>query len=492
MAKFNVKTKGTKVENLAGGEAHKESVELEVLSILFTSFVKDSYYESESDALNRFRELIASMNEEQLLFLAKAAIYARNEFGMRSITHIAAGEIAKIVKGKEWTKKFFDKVIHRVDDITEILAYYISNYKKPIPNSLKKGLACGFSKFNEYQLAKYKSGKKEVSLIDAVNLIRPKPCDKNKEALAKLVKGELKSFDTWESELSEAGLSENKEEAKKEVWEKLIKEKKIGYFALLRNLRNILEQSPDVIDEACELLVDEKMIKNSLVMPFRFSTALNEIKNLDGNNKSIRKVITAISKAMDISLNNVPDFDGDNLVVCDFSGSMGSGYTDNKGKGSLFGVALAKKNNADFMIFGSRAAYYNVNPSDSILTNLDKVLQLNEGHRGLEKWEVDHGTDFHEIFNTANKKYDRIIIFSDMQGWQGGYSTPSREFNMYKARCKADPKIFSFDLAGYGTLQFPEKNIFCLAGFSDKTMDLLKLLDNDKKALIEKIRNVEI
>jgi hypothetical protein len=38
-----------------------------------------------------------------------------------------------------------------------------------------------------------------------------------------------------------------KEAFKKEVWTQLIKERKIGYFALLRNLRNILEQAPDLV-----------------------------------------------------------------------------------------------------------------------------------------------------------------------------------------------------------------------------------------------------
>ncbi|MDE1770632.1 MAG: hypothetical protein KGI28_08800, partial [Thaumarchaeota archaeon] len=46
---------------------------------------------------------------------------------------------------------------------------------------------------------------------------------------------------------------------------KLIKERKIGYFALLRNLRNISEQAPEIMNEALEMLVDEKLIKSSLV-----------------------------------------------------------------------------------------------------------------------------------------------------------------------------------------------------------------------------------
>jgi hypothetical protein len=52
--------------------------------------------------------------------------------------------------------------------------------------------------------------------------------------------------------------------------------------------------------------------------------------------------------------------------------------------------------------------------------------------------------------------------------------------------------VFSFDLSGYGSLQFPERQVCCLAGFSDKTLETLKLLDADPGALIRVIEAVEL
>jgi hypothetical protein len=43
-----------------------------------------------------------------------------------------------------------------------------------------------------------------------------------------------------------------------------------------------------------------------------------------------------------------------------------------------------------------------------------------------------------------------------------------------------------------GTLQFPENNVFALAGFSDKVFDIIKLLKEDKKALINEIKAIKI
>jgi hypothetical protein len=80
---------------------------------------------------------------------------------------------------------------------------------------------------------------------------------RHSEALKALVAGTLKSADTWESAISAAGKTEGGEQAvdakKKEEWARLIKERKLGYFALIRNIRNIAEAGID--DEAfAELL----------------------------------------------------------------------------------------------------------------------------------------------------------------------------------------------------------------------------------------------
>ena len=50
-----------------------------------------------------------------------------------------------------------------------------------------------------------------------VNIIHPIPNEKNADALAKLVKGELKSVDTWESKLTKAGQEAETEEQKDEL-----------------------------------------------------------------------------------------------------------------------------------------------------------------------------------------------------------------------------------------------------------------------------------
>ena len=405
--KFNSKTSlSTRIINRAGGDAYVESPKLAFVSLLLTSFVKDQYYRSGNESLEEVSTLMDQIPDKR--FVAKAAIYARTKFGMRSISHAVAGEIAKKVKNEQWTKNFFDKIIYRPDDMMEILAYYYAGGSKNEPNALRKGFAKALARFDEYSLGKYKKDGAEVSLIDIVNLVHPK----STPAISKLIKGTLKTPETWETKLTSAGQKasseEDKEERKKEAWTSLIGERKIGYFALLRNLRNILQQAPEMVDQACGLLIDENLIQKSLVLPFRYVTAIDEIVQVGNENTAnIRKILVAINKAVDISMVNVPKFDGDTLVVLDISGSM-------QGQplkiGALFATALVKSNNADFMMFSDHAKYINLNPLDSTLSITAQIEK--DGTMG-------GGTDFHCIFPAINKKYDRIVILSDMQGWMG-------------------------------------------------------------------------
>lgn len=476
MSKYNEKTEGTRTENRAGGPAYKENDKLHFASLLLTSFVKSQFYRTEDETVRETVDLMNSIDDKE--FLAKAAIFARNEYGMRSISHVVAGEMAERLKGANWSKRFFEKVIRRPDDMSEIMAYYLRHGKKPVPNSLKKGFAKAFDKFDEYQLAKYRSEGKDVSLIDIVNLVHPRPIERNANALKQLVEGTLRSRDTWESKLTEAGKKAETEEEKKELkaesWKDLIESKRIGYFALLRNLRNILNDAPELIEQACELLTDEKLIENSLVLPFRYRTALGEIEQLGG--RGSRRVIQALSDAIDISCKNVPQFDGDTLVVLDVSGSM---YGRVSEIASLFAAILIKANDADLMTFAERARYRSVNPSDSTLS-IAKSLEFSGG-----------GTNFFSIFETIDRKYDRIIILSDMQGWMGGQGVP-KNYKQYCQKYGVNSHLYSFDLQGYGTLMFPESNVYCLAGFSDKVFDIMSMLESDRQALVNRIESIEL
>lgn len=471
MSRFNQPNiNQTKTVNLAGGEALEQSPRLALVSLLLTSMLKDQFYRSADQSLTDLRSLIDQIPDKK--FVAKAAVYARTKFGMRSISHVVAGEIATRVKGEKWTKNFFDKVINRPDDMTEILAYYYSLGNKNEPNALKKGFAQALTRFDAYQLAKYKKDGQAVSLIDVANLVHPK----NTEAISQLIKGTLKTPDTFETKLSKAGKAEDVDAAKTEAWKELLETKRIGYFALLRNLRNIIEQAPELVPQALGLLTNGDMIKKSLVLPFRFLTAIEEIQKLNG--QGVREILGGLNIALDLATSNVPKFEGNTLVALDMSGSM---QGEQQRIGALFSAIMLKSNNADFLLFDNDAQMYTYNPVDSTLTIAQMIIKACRGG----------GTNYNAIFETAPRAYDRIIILSDSQAWVG-YHTPHASFATYKQRTGANPRIYTIDLSGYGTMQFPENNVYAIAGFSEKIFDVMKLMEQDRNALISEIEKIEL
>ncbi len=464
--------------NLAGGRAFTESPKSELVSILLTATLDDAFYRTGSATAIRIRELIAATEDKA--FVAKAAIYARTKAGMRSVSHLVAAELARTVKGAAWTKRFHELVVRRPDDVMEILACHLATVGRPIPNSLKKGLGAALARFDEYQLAKYRRESAEFKLVDAVNLLHPP----HSEALRKLVRGELAPAETWETKLTRAGAKthdgasgEDVDALKGAAWDELIATRKLGYFALLRNLRNILEQAPQSVDAALAMLVDDRLIAKSLVLPFRYITALEAVR--ERMLPRAGEVLAALGDAADKALVNVPRFDGRTLVALDGSGSMQGRLLE---IGSLFAAVLTKANKgADVLVFSNDAEFVPLNRRDSTLTLAREIVR----HAPLG------GTNFPAIFEQAKAAYDRIVILSDMQGWIGHHA-PTAAFAAYKQRCGADPRVFSFDLAGYGTLQFPERNVFCLAGYSDKALQTMRFLEEDKHALLREIEAIEL
>ena len=213
-------------------------------------------------------------------------------------------------------------------------------------------------------------------------------------------------------------------------------------------------------------------IEKSLVLPFRFYDAYKNVSD--------RNIKIALSKAADLSVANVPKLPGRTLIAIDVSGSM-SGKAEEIAR--MFGAVLFKALDSDVITFDSRAKYENLNPADSVFSIMDGLY-----FRG-------GGTNFNSIFDIAHKPYDRIFILSDMQAWvHGGWhsSIPTKAKNAYNSRYGVNPMIYSFDLRGYGTLQFPEKQIVALAGFSDKIFELIGVLEQDRQVLVKRISEIKL
>jgi hypothetical protein len=373
---------------------------------------------------------------------------------------------------------------------------------------MKKGFKYALEAADSYELAKYQAKSKGISLVDVVNLVHPKPSEEMKETFAKLMKGELKQFDTVENKNTEAGkLVADKvksgeitkaeadgmlKDAKEDNYKELIETKKIGYLALLRNLRNILKNSNDIslIDNTCNLLTDQKFIKKSLVFPHQIDLALEVLLDeFPTSNVGMRKMITALDKAYELSIPNLTELFtyGRTAVVFDSSASMtseptylsgGTGRKASKSKAmdkaTLIAATLAKGIGADVYHFASYCENVNFNPLDSIHT-IKKTFMGVTGR-------VGHGTDFNSIFGMIKDKYDRVFVISDMQG------ASNLERSSYK-----NSHIYSIQLNGYGTTMFkPGSKVYSIYGYGSDIYELVKKVEINPNILIDEINKIKI
>jgi 60 kDa SS-A/Ro ribonucleoprotein len=259
---------------------------------------EDSFYESGEDSAKRMAELIKTVPFEDA---AQIAIEARERMKLRHAPLFIVRELLRTHKGRKMGD-LIARVIQRPDELNELLALYWKEDKNaPLTAQLKIGLARALKKFNAYQLAKWnKPG--AVSLRDVLFLTHSRPNNEEQAALfKKLADNELETPDTWEVSLS-AGLD------KKETFERLLSENKLGALALLRNLRGMLEAqvSEDIIRESLSRMKAER------VLPFRFISAAKYAPRLED----------ALESAMFRCLQEIPKLTGKTALLIDHSGSM--------------------------------------------------------------------------------------------------------------------------------------------------------------------------
>ena len=520
-----------KTKNEEGGLAFTMTPELDLYSQVCTASLQPKFYSPDTDQqIKRLRETIAKVDPE---LVCKLAVYAREKMYLRSIPLVLMVELLKNFndgkqKGKrdpKTLKKSTTRVIQRADEITEILAYFIkanerSDIKKlgKIPNAFKKAVGDSFHKFDEYQLAKYnKDG--AVKLRDALFLTHPKPTsDLQKDLFKKLVDDTLAEPYTWEVEFSKLGQQtfsseDEKYKAFSDKWKELVESNKLGYMALMRNLRNILKYgaSRDLVKAVCDKLSDPKEVQKSKQLPFRYWSAFRSLGNEPRNGRrfysvdkevdldpfAVKQINNALEKAIKISVENLNGFDENTrvLIASDVSGSMQTAISEKSQVqyydiGLLLGQLLQTRcKNVITGFFGDDWKVTNFSSGDVLNNTLE--LYRREG-------EVGYSTNGYKVLkwlNSTGTEVDKVMIFTDCQLWDSDDGSESIHAEWQKYRRKfPNTKLYLFDLAGQGTSPLDvvaEKNVYLVSGWSEKVFEVMEAIENGGDA-IDFINNIKI
>ncbi len=308
MAKLNIFKRKKKARTHEGAPARAFGPEAQLRrSVMNCMLWEDQFYEDGEAIGDRIQALVPKVEPETV---AQIAIDAREKMKLRHAPLLLIRAMAASEKHRPLVASTLERVIQRPDEMTEFLAIYWSDViglqqqrkRRPMPAQVKKGLAKAFAKFDAYQLAKYdRDG--PVRLRDVLFLTHAKPATGEQAKVWKeLVDGTLESPDTWEVNLS-AGAS------KKDTFERLIAEKKLGALALLRNLRGMLGAGvpKKTIAKALEVMRADR------VLPYRFVAAARYAPDFEPE----------LEKAMFRSLEGHEKLEGETRILVDVSGSMG-------------------------------------------------------------------------------------------------------------------------------------------------------------------------
>ena len=361
-------------------------------SVMACMLWEKSFYESGEDIVKRIYRLAQEVDPGTV---GKLAVEARHEMKIRHAPLVLLSALAKTGAGRSETGDDISITINRVDELAEFLAVHAKlngttpdEVKPVLSNQMRKGLSSAFRKFDEYQLAKYdRPG--PVKLRDVMNLCHAKPRDKEQaEIWDRLLGGRLKTPDTWEVAMS-AGAD------RCETFTRLLNEEKLGYMALLKNLKSMVEAGVDrgLVRDA---LVARKGAHN--VLPFRYIAAARACPVMEKE----------IDKAMAAALDELPVLPGKTVVLVDVSYSMAMDRVSKKSDMTRMDAACALAT----LVRSEEKEVYSFSSDTKLVPPREGMAMVDAIQNSQPNRNTYLGRAVHHVNDVG---YDRLIVVTDEQ-----------------------------------------------------------------------------
>lgn len=406
MSKVNptVKNSSMDSERLAGGMGLRAAKQTDIQTLrritLANLLWEDCAYVDGKSLAQEIVRLVPLCNPKDV---ANLALECRLVQKLRHTPLFLVSEMCKYDATRVYVGEILPKIITRADMITDFLAIYWKDGKRPLANQAKRGLAASFHNFDAYQFAKYDRDAK-IKLRDVMFLCHPKATDAQEEELFRMIaERSLPIPDTWEVALS-AGAD------KKETWTRLINTRKIGGMAFLRNLRNMKNAHV----EFDTIIKGLNELKGTMLLPLDYLKAARMAPEFESYIEA---------KMMD-SYARLPKLPGKTLFIVDVSGSMGnttSSGTNFTRLDQACAMAMLAANQCE--------SYKLVATAGCDSTSVGSHLEIEYPKKGFglakqimeTRDSVGWGGIFtRQVLEWSKKRFkdtdfDRIIIFSDSQ-----------------------------------------------------------------------------
>jgi len=367
-----------------GAPAKRISPEQQLRRSLLSCFLwEKEFYEDGQEIAQRIIETADKCKPE---FIAALCVEARTKFNLR---HAPLFLLLNLIKrGGKLASETIYNTVNRADEMAELISMYWKDSRKPLSAQMKIGLAKAFHKFNEYQFAKNDHKDASVKLRDVIRLVHAKAPEGQEDLYKRISLGQLENPDTWESRMAGG-------ENKKDVFTDLLTRKKLGYLALIRNLRGMNEAGVDhgLIKQA--ILTGD----HSRVLPFRFISAAKLAPMFERELDT--SMIAAMSEASKLA--------GKTVLLVDVSGSMDAAMSvksDLHRVDAACGLAILLSGVCESLrVFTFSNSLVEV-PARSGMALRDAIIRSQQ----------HGGTQLGQAVATVNQlTFDRMIVISDEQ-----------------------------------------------------------------------------
>ncbi len=499
--------------NEAGGLAYALPAEHALAQLAATGCFNKTFYTGAEDQL---AEVLSLCRKVSPRYIAQTAIYAREQGHMKDMPALLCALLA--TRDPDLLVSTFARVIDNGRMLRNFVQFMRCGVtgRRSLGTRPKRLVRTWLAEKSPEALFRASVGNKP-SLADVIKMVHPVPTSPEREALYGYLLGRevdwellpalIRDFERFKLRggtvpavpfqmLTSLDLD-------CDAWTQIARN--ASWQMTRMNLNTFLRHGVFKDAAMCELvatrLADRSLIEQAKVFPYQLLAAYI---NIDASMPALIK--EALEAAMEVAVDNVPEFAGRVAVLPDISGSMGfpvTGYrTGSTTKvtcvhiAALMAAAVMRRNrDAVVLPFDTSVRTIPVERADSILANAAK-LAVNGG-----------GTDCSAPLAYMNRnkvRADLVIFVSDNESWIKGGQHSARfsratetmkQWDRYKAT-NPNARLVCLDIQPYAHTQAVERDdILNLGGFSDAVFPMIRdfAFGNTQAGLwVNRIKAIEV
>jgi 60 kDa SS-A/Ro ribonucleoprotein len=434
-------------------------------------------------------------------FMARLAVGFAQHKHFRALAFFLTAELAALYGNDERTAKLIAEVISHPVEIAVWMAHYkrAARREQRPTRVIRKVLGILFNQLDEFQYSRC-NRQMQLALREALILLHPKAVDQVRKTLfTRIIRDQITARTTWAQEWRALyqlhyDSPEQRQVTMRDKWKEGISSFRIGYTALLDNLRPMLcaGVSGKVLKLAAEYLGNATAVSRSGASALRILEAYRELQRIEQGGKGM--LAEALERAVLESTWARTDFGGEGIsvIAMDVSNSMRRPVNGCSGA-HRFDIApllslLWKSRGGKVItgIIGNTWKLFEL-PQRPVLLTVDEFRSHDgEAGYGINAWLV--------LQDLLRRRLvvDRVLIFTDSRLWDNrSFNQPAGTdlgdwWRRYQKQLAPHARLYLFDLAGNGsrTLECHEDGVRLIAGWNEKMLEALDVLDRDREMSI--------